>query len=89
MHRAFVGDLQQLATLRIIEISLQREHPLDPVDVTVARFALRAVGRVDFAVVEIDAHPLEWNRLAIGIHTNRHRGTRAERSRKQVIRART
>ena len=85
MHRAAVRDLEQLRPLRRVERALEPDHPLDPVDLALARLAVGAVGGVDLVVLQLDLDALERQALQVGVEPHRHRGAAAERGEQQVV----
>src|SRR2546423_14850713 len=67
VHRTFVGDLEQPPPLLRVESAAQGDRPLDAVKHAVLGLAVCAVRGVDAGVIEPDRHPLERQRLALGI----------------------
>ena len=67
MHRAAVRDLEQLRPLRLVERALEADHPLDAVDLALARLAVGAVGGVDLVVLQLDLDALERQALQVGV----------------------
>ncbi len=50
MHGALVGDLEEARTLIVVELALERDCALDPVDHALLGLAGLAIGGVDFGV---------------------------------------
>src|SRR5438309_3030122 len=85
MDRALVGDLQELRALLRAEITLERDQPVDSVDLPLARLAFRAVGRVDLLVLELHADALERDALQVRVRPRRHGRERSEGRAQQIV----
>src|SRR2546429_3831317 len=72
MDRTFIRDLQQPPALLRIERAAQRDGALDAVDHPFLGLAILAIGGVDSPMAKLDRHPLERQRLALGIESKRH-----------------
>src|SRR3546814_12888353 len=79
MHRTTVGNRQQALTLRVIKIALQRDIALDLIDFDRSLRLLgtiRAILRVNLAVLEMQRHERQRQFLVGGVHHYRNSGDR-------------
>src|SRR5262249_40672480 len=74
----FVGDLEQAAALLGVERAAQRDRPLDAVEHAFLGLAVCTIGGVNPGMGELDRHPLERQRLALGVEPKRHRRASSE-----------
>ena len=89
MDRTFIGDLQKPPALLRIERAGQCDGALDAVDHPFLGLAILAIGGVDAPMAKLDRHPLERQRLALGIESKRHGGAGSEPREHQVVGTRT
>src|SRR5262249_7075394 len=85
VHRTFVGDFHEPLALSRIKIAGERDGALDTVDHALLGLAVRAILGVDLAVAEVDHHPIERQRLALGVETKRHRGAGPETREEKIV----
>src|SRR6516165_9214330 len=89
MHRTLVGDFEQPPPLLRIKRAAQYDGPLDAVDHAFLGLAIFAIGGVNSGMTELDRHPLERQRLALGIEPKRHGRAGSQAREHEVVRTRT
>ncbi len=67
MHRAFVGDFEQLRSLGLVENPYELDRPFDLIEHADLGLAIPAVFRVDFRVSQANRHGFERPLLARGL----------------------
>ena len=73
MHRALVGNLEQLGPLTIVEVTGEVDAASELVDHTGSAFAaLDTVLGVNLAMIDLDYNTIERDLLSICVHANRH-----------------
>lgn len=72
MDRAFVGNVQQLASLFFRQPTCKMNVPFDPVQHSFFGFALGTVAGVNFRVAKMNGNFLERPVLAASVHSDRH-----------------
>src|SRR5207245_225361 len=88
MGRASVGDFHSLGPLFARQGAGKLTLPLDPIDLSYLGFAIGAIGRVNFRVVQRNRYILEWPPLSSRIERDRHRRAGAERGEEKIVRRR-
>jgi len=85
MHWTFLRDLDEPVPLIGRELPLQMDLPLDVVESSLARVAVRAVLCPHLRVRELHANPPQRPLLAACVHGDRHRRAGTEGGKQQLI----
>src|SRR5262249_40354104 len=85
MDRTLVGDSEQSPALLRIERAAQCDGPLDAVNHPFLGLAIFAIGGVNSGMAELDRHPLERQRLALGIESKRHGRAGSEPREREIV----
>ena len=85
MHRTAVGDFQEPRALCIVERAVERDGPLDAVELTFPGRAGRAIGGVNLRMPEPHRDLRKRQRLLVGIEAQRHRGAGAEAGEQEFV----
>src|SRR5688572_29818980 len=80
-----VRDLQQALLLFVVERSLHGDRAVDALDLSFSTFAVLTVFRVNAIMLEVDDHAFERPSLARGVHLQRHRAARSQRSEQVLV----
>src|SRR5579863_2003740 len=87
MHRTLVRDLHQPGFLFFRQRACEMNFPLDAVQLASTRFAVGAIGGVDFRVPQMNGDVLKRPGLAASVHRHGHGRARAQSGEQQIVRS--
>src|SRR4051812_33711981 len=85
VHRAFVGDFDQLLALLGIQRALHGDGPFDLVEQADLGVAFGAILCMDLALFQRHGDAVERQRFSLGIQSQGHGSTGAEAGKQQVV----
>lgn len=88
MNRTHLRDFQQSVTLRPVEVSLELQGPLDPIEPTRFRLALRAIHCVNPEMLQSNCYFFQHPLLSSRVQRNRHGCSTAQRRQQKIVRRR-
>jgi hypothetical protein len=87
MNRTPIRDREQPGPLIFTEWATEFDFPLNEIQLSLFRFTLRTILRMNLRVAQANRNVLERPLLSPRVHGDGHRGARTQRRKKEIVRA--